>query len=119
GGGGRLLVQTRLAGHEVLAAAVHADPGRLSEPEAGRRVALRLPPASALALVSGAGAEEHVAALGSLAGATKGVPDLEIRGPDRGAWLVRAVSHRVLCDALAAVPRTRARLRVEVDPRRA
>jgi primosomal protein N' (replication factor Y) (superfamily II helicase) len=35
-----------------------------------------------------------------------------------GRWLVRAADHRVLCDALAAVPRPPGRLRIEVDPLR-
>lgn len=109
--GGRVLVQTRMPGHEVIAAAMHADPGRLAHLEAQRRRALRLPPWTALARVSGAAAEAYLAELGSGSG-------LEVRGPDRGAWLVRAPDHRVLCDALAATPRPRGRLRVEVDPAR-
>ncbi len=110
--GGRVLVQTRVRGHEVLAAALHADPGRLVDAESKRRGLLRLPPFSALALVSGAGADGYVGRLRQL-----GVPGLEVRGPDKDAWLVRAPDHRVLCDALAAVPRPRGRLRVQVDPR--
>jgi primosomal protein N' (replication factor Y) (superfamily II helicase) len=44
GTGGRILVQTRLPGHEVLDAAVHADPSRFALVESARRAALRLPP---------------------------------------------------------------------------
>ncbi|HEX2700573.1 MAG TPA: hypothetical protein VHM89_10275 [Acidimicrobiales bacterium] len=106
--GGRVVVQTRLPGHEVLRAAVHADAGRVAAHEAPRRADLRLPPAAALALVSGDGAG-FVAALG---------PEVEVLGPADGRWLVRASDHTVLADALAAVPRTGARLRVEVDPAR-
>ena len=57
------MVRTRLPGHEVLAAALHADPGRLAAAEEPRRALLRLPPTTALALVSGDGADEFVARL--------------------------------------------------------
>jgi primosomal protein N' (replication factor Y) len=51
--GGRLLVQTRVPRHEVLDAVLHADPSRLTGPERERRAALRFPPTTSLALVSG------------------------------------------------------------------
>jgi len=35
---------------------------------------------------------------------------------DADRWVVRAPDHRMLCDALAAVPRPAGRLRIEVDP---
>lgn len=107
-GGGRLVVQTRAPDHDVLRAAVHADAGRLAGPERARRTELRLPPATALALVSG-DAAGFVAALG---------PEVEVMGPADGTWLVRAADPTVLATALAAVPRTGARLRVEIDPSR-
>lgn len=114
GAGGRVLVQTRMPGHEVLASALHADPGRLARAESAMRTQLRLPPASALALVSGSGAASYLSALreADLAG-------LEVRGPDRGTWLLRAPDHDVLCNALAAAPRPKGRLRLQVDPRQA
>lgn len=114
-GGGRLVVQTRLPGHEVLDAVLHADPGRSNSKEAQRRSWLRLPPASALALVSGAGASAYVAALKEALSAHPGV---EVLGPSDGTWLVRAPDHGRLCDALSGLARPRGRLRVEVDPRR-
>ncbi|MGH9130383.1 MAG: hypothetical protein ACRDWV_01650 [Acidimicrobiales bacterium] len=110
--GGRVVVQTRLPRHEVISAAMHADPDRLARVEAGRRRALKFPPFAALALISGPMAEGYVAELRSAPGGTA----IQIRGPERGSWLVRAPSHQVLCDALAATPRPRGRLRVEVDP---
>jgi len=110
--GGRLLLQTRLPSSEVIDAAVHADPGRLAVVEAARRAALRLPPEVAMALVSGEAAPAYAAALSSLEG-------VEVLGPSRGRWLVRAPDHGVLCGALAATPRPAGRLRVEVDPLRA
>jgi primosomal protein N' (replication factor Y) len=107
---GRVLVQTRVPKHEVLDAALHADPGRLAAIELPRRQALARPPFSALALVSGEGAAV-------LAGALEGV---EVSGPDGdGRWLVRAPDQTTLGDALGRVPRPPGRLRVEVDPLRA
>jgi hypothetical protein len=102
-------VQTRLPRHEVLQAALHADPERVAAAERPRRQVLGFPPAAAVALVSGEAAAEFVAALGPV----------DVLGPDGDRWLVRAPDHRTLCDALAAAPRPAGRLRVEVDPLRA
>jgi primosomal protein N' (replication factor Y) len=110
-GGGRLLVQTRVPRHEVLDAVLHADPSRLAASEQRRREALRFPPYSALAVVSGPAAEAFLAALGEPLG-------IEVLGPADGRWLLRAPDHPTLCDALAAVPRPPGRLRLEIDPRR-
>ena len=111
-GGGRILVQTRLPHHEVLDAALLADPGRLVEAERERRAALRFPPFGAIATVSGTGADEVAERLR----ATR--PELDVAiGTDR--VLVRAVGWDVLADGLAAIERPPgARLRVEVDPPR-
>ena len=110
-GGGRLLLQTRLPRHEVVQAALLGDPARVSGAEAERRALLRLPPASAMAHVAGAGAEELALSAAAHAG-------VEALGPADGDWLLRAGDHRSLCDALAAAPRPPGRLRVAVDPRR-
>lgn len=110
--GGRILVQTRLPAHEVIDAAVHADPSRLAVVEAARRAALRFPPETAVAAVSGQAAAAFVARLP--AGAA-----VEVLGPSNDRWLLRASDHRTLCDALAATPRGPGRVRVEVDPLRA
>ena len=107
-GGGRLLVQTRIPGHEVLQAALHADPTLLSGPERDIRQALGLPPFGALALLRGPGAPDYAAGLAGLEGVTV--------APDADRWLVRAPDHASLCDGLASVPRPAERLRVEVDP---
>lgn len=109
--GGRLLIQTRLPDHDVVQAALHADPSRLSVADAARRQMLRLPPAHAVAAVSGPAAPTWIEALGSPNG-------LEVLGPSEGRWLLRAVDHQLLCDAVAAVPRPAGRLRIEVDPLR-
>jgi primosomal protein N' (replication factor Y) len=108
-GGGRLLLQTRLPKHEVVDAVLHADPGRLVDAERTRRTALRFPPVTALAAVSGDSASAYV----------DGVPaSVERLGPDGGRWLLRSEDHRTLCDALAVTPRPPGRLRIEVDPAR-
>lgn len=112
GGLGRVLVQTRVPGHPVLEAGRRRDPGVLVEAERTVRAAARLPPSVALALVSGAAADEFVAALPPAAG-------LEVAGPRDGTWLLRAPDHQVLCASLAATPRPPGRLRIEVDPLRA
>ncbi len=109
--GGRLLLQTRLAEHEVVQAVVHADPRRVVRVDESRREMLRFPPFVAMAAVSGAAAEHFVAGIDPEGG-------LQVIGPADGVWLVRAVDHSVLCDGLAAVPRPAGRLRIEVDPLR-
>jgi len=111
---GRILVQTRLPHHEVLASASAADPGRLSEAELEIRTALDLPPVSAMALVSGPSADAYATALRASAPAT-----VDVTGPVDGVWSLRAPDHGALCDLLAAVPRPAGRLRVAVDPVRA
>ena len=109
GGSGRVLVQTRIPGHEALDAAVHADPGRLTAAEEPVRRQLGLPPFGALALLRGPGAPAYAEALG-------GVPGLEVSGAAADRFLVRAGDHATLCDGLAATVRPAERLRVEVDP---
>jgi primosomal protein N' (replication factor Y) len=105
--GGRLLVQTFVPQHDVIQAALLADPGRLAKAEAGRRRDLSLPPFGALAAVSGPGAEEFVGATSLLAA----------RAGD--GFLVRADDWMTLGTALAETPRPKAaRVRIEVDPPR-
>jgi primosomal protein N' (replication factor Y) (superfamily II helicase) len=110
-GGGRLVLQTRLPRHEVLVAALHGDPTRVSQAEARRREMLTFPPYAALAEVSGPAASAFIEALGQPLG-------VEILGPADGRWLLRSGDHRTLCDALAATERPSGRLRVAVDPLR-
>ncbi|HEX2064083.1 MAG TPA: hypothetical protein VHE80_06645, partial [Acidimicrobiales bacterium] len=102
-------VQTRLPDHEVLEAAVHADPGRVAAAEHPRREQLGLPPATALALVSGPQAPPFAEQLPS---------SVEVVALEGGRWMVRAGDHSTLCDGLASVQRPAGRLRIEVDPRR-
>ena len=110
-GGGRLVVQTHVPRHEVVQAALNADPSRVASAERDRRTQLRFPPVTAMAEVSGVAADAFVGAIDACLG-------VEILGPSDGRWLVRAPDHRTLCDALAATPRPPGRLRVAVDPPR-
>ena len=112
--GGRLIVQTRQPDHPVVQAAVLADPSIAATAERERRRALGLPPFSAQAKVSGPGAEAFIAALKE-----SGDTAVSIRGPVDGQYLLRVPTHEPLLDLLAATPRPRERLRVEVDPLRA
>lgn len=111
GDGGRLLVQTRLPRHEVLEAAVRADPGVLAVAEDSRRRMLRLPPYAALARLSG-----DPVALEAAAEALRRA-GVEVSGTGASGLLARAPTADRLCDALAAA-RSAGRLRVEVDPLR-
>ena len=107
---GRVLAQTRIPEHPVIAAAAHADPALALEGQAELRRGLRLPPYAAVALVHGDAAADWVAALAGV----------EVMGPDpSGRWMVKAPDHVTLCDALAAVPRpVTGTLRVAVEPAR-
>lgn len=110
-GVGRILVQTRIPDHEVVQAALHADPDRVARAERARRTLLRYPPISNLALVSGVAAPAFMDRFGSPEG-------VEVMGPSDGRWLVRADQQEVLLDALRRTPRPVGRLRIEVDPLR-
>jgi primosomal protein N' (replication factor Y) len=109
---GRVLLQTRQPKHEVVQAALLADPARASDVELERRVILRFPPVAALAHVSGGPATQYVDGL-------VGRLDVDVLGPAAdGSYLVRAADVPTLCDALAEIPRPPGRLRVAVDPLR-
>ncbi len=105
---GRLVLQTRLPDHEVIQAALHADPYRVAAVELERRRILGYPPATAMAALSGAVAEQYV----------EGIEGIEILGPRDGTWLLRAPDHDALLSALAAAPRPAGRMRLDVDPLR-
>ena len=107
----RLLLQTFVPGHDVIRAALLAEPGRLTEPERERRRSLELPPFAAMASVSGPGSD-------AVADALRAVPDVTVGGSaDR--YVVRASSWDRLGAALIAAPRPKgSRVRIEVDPPR-
>lgn len=125
-GGARLLVQTRLPGHEVVEAARQADPTLVAAAERPRRQLLGYPPFGALAEIRGEPAAVTVL-LGGLADRTTpaGAPSVDVFGPTSAGTalqaLLRAPDVATLCDALAAsAPAARAegRLRIAVDPPR-
>jgi len=107
--GGRVVVQTRIPDHEVLQAAARADPALLAVPELALRESLLLPPFGALAVLRGPGGATFAAGIRAVSG-------MAVSMADADRWVVRAPDHRMLCDALAVVPRPAGRLRVEVDP---
>ncbi|HRE02132.1 MAG TPA: hypothetical protein PLV68_12590, partial [Ilumatobacteraceae bacterium] len=110
-GGGRVLVQTFLPAHPVLDAARHADPGRLVPDEMRRRQMLGFPPAAAIALVTGNGAEAYGDSL--RASGVESATTLD------GATLLRTNDWATLATACATHPRPAGtRLRIEVDPPR-
>jgi primosomal protein N' (replication factor Y) len=100
--------------HEVLEAAVRADPGLLAAAEKPRRQLLGLPPYAALARLTGDGPSlEAAAEVLRRAG-------VDVSRVEPG-FLARAAGADVLADALAdalAAGRPIGRLRVEVDPLR-
>jgi primosomal protein N' (replication factor Y) len=108
-GGGRVLVQTRIPDHEVLQAAVHANPTLLTEPERALRQTLGLPPFGVVTELRGPGAVAFAEGL-------RVIDRISVSSVEADRWLVRAPDHQTMCDALAAVPRPPGRLRVEVDP---
>lgn len=109
--GGRILIQTFQARHEVVQAALHADPGRLVASERERRRMLGLPPFGAYAEISGAGSDEFV----------ESIPPNDavvIVGGD-GEYVARSDDWMVLGRTISAGTRpSGARLRIAVDPSR-
>jgi primosomal protein N' (replication factor Y) len=120
-GGGRVLVQTRVPEHDVIAAARVADVTIEADAELARRRVLGFPPFGGLAEVSGASDAVDVACA-----ALRAVEGLRVLGPtaarESARALVQAASTELLCDSFAGVDltaaRARGRLRVEVDPLR-
>jgi primosomal protein N' (replication factor Y) (superfamily II helicase) len=105
----RVVVQTRLPDHLVLQAAAAGDPELFSAAEIETRRRLRLPPFSALALLSGEEADE-------VASSFRSDGRLEVGESRAGGYLVRAPDDEVLADELAAAQASSRQLRVEVDP---
>lgn len=109
--GGRLLLQTFLPGHDVVQAALLADPGRLVERERSQRRMLGLPPYGALAEIGGAGSDEFV-------GSIPPVDGVVIVGGG-GEYVARAPDWLLLGDTVnRGVRPPGARLRIAVDPPR-
>lgn len=109
--GGRILIQTFSPRHEVVQAALFADPGRLADHERERRRMLQLPPYGAYAEISGSGSDEFVASLPTVAGVV-------VVGADE-SYVARADDWMTLGDVLSNGERpSGSRLRIAVDPPR-
>lgn len=109
--GGRLLLQTFLPHHDVVQAALLADPGRIVEAERAQRRLLGLPPYGALAEIEGAGSDEFVASIPA-------TPGVVIAGA-AGRYVARADDWMLLGATVSqGVRPTGARLRIAVDPPR-
>ena len=109
--GGRILIQTFQARHEVVQAALHADPGRLVKGERERRQMLGLPPFGAYAEISGAGSDDFVASIPPS-------DEVVIVGGD-GEFVARSDDWMVLGRTINSGTRpSGARLRIAVDPAR-
>lgn len=110
--GGRLMIQTFVPRHDVIQAALLADPGRLIEPERARREQFGLPPARALASVTGTGS-------GAVIDHLRNVPGISVGGAVDD-YLVTATTWAELGAAVIDAPRPKGRrVRVAVDPPRA
>ena len=107
---GRVVVQTRIPDHDVTRAAALGDPAIAAAAEAPRRAALQLPPAAALAVVSGPGATACAARL------TAPPAGLQVAALGADRFCVRAANAAVLADELARAGLPREGVRVEVDP---
>lgn len=107
--GGRILIQTFLPTHDVVRAALHADPGLMVPGELARREVLGLPPFGAIAEISGKGADE-------LVGGMIGASDIAVGGA-AGQYVLKAADPLVLGAAINELERPPgSRLRIAVDP---
>ncbi len=116
---GRVLVQTRMPGHEVLTAARDGDPTAARDLDHARRELLAFPPFGGMAELRGA-ADAVELACAALAGRVTVLGPTA--SPSGAHALVKAPSTTELCDALHATDfgpaRAAGRLRIEVDPLR-
>ncbi len=114
---GMVVVQTRHPEHPALIAIAHGDPGAYLADELDIRAALRLPPTTAVARLSGPGAAALAASLKSGADGVDGA--VVVSGPSAEAsFLAVADDHTTLANALHHAERPSDRARVEVDPPR-
>ncbi len=105
-----VMIQTFTPDHDVIVAARTGDPSLVLAGERTRRELLGLPPFGALAVVSGAGADEVIAQLPG---------DVQVGGDGEHRFLVRAADWATLGLALNEAERpSGSRIRVEVDPAR-
>ncbi len=103
----RIVIQTRIPDHPVILAAAAGDPSLFWEQEKRLREQLRLPPYSALALVSGSAAKEAVRELEGR---------LEVAEYGQGSFLLRAKDEEELALILKEASLPRKNVKVSVDP---
>jgi primosomal protein N' (replication factor Y) (superfamily II helicase) len=104
-GAGVVMVQTRMPRHPVLVAATTGNPSPFLAGELAVRIELDLPPASAVAVLSGDDAPASVAELG-----------LDSSELGDGRWMVRGPDHQTLCNRIASVRAEHPALRAVIDP---
>ncbi len=109
--GGRLLIQTRNPEHEVVQAALRAEPRLVSVVEASRRRLLRFPPAATIVAVGREAAPSYIERFGAPVG-------VSVQGSDDGRWVLRAEDRELLLNHMAGVERPPGQLKLQVDPAR-
>jgi primosomal protein N' (replication factor Y) len=106
---GKVIVQSRQPDHSLFGLIAAGDIETWASIESRRRELLEYPPYGHIAHISGEGAEEFI-------GGLNGIMNLQILGPNEGAWLIRASNSEELAEALSKTQRPKARLRVAIDP---
>jgi primosomal protein N' (replication factor Y) len=117
GRAGQVVVQTSMPDHEVLRAAMLAEPALVSESEHARREMLGFPPARSMVVVGGEHAGEYVREIEAVL-AAEGVADAEVVERSPSQWLIRSSQRAAVLNAIASVKRPPGRMRVQVDPMR-
>tara|TARA_B100001029_G_scaffold157081_1_gene142908 strand:- start:166 stop:780 length:615 start_codon:yes stop_codon:yes gene_type:complete len=108
---GNVVVQSRQPNHPFFDVLSKGGVEAWCDKESSRREIIQYPPFGHLAVISGPGSEEYIAEV-----ATQG--NLEVLGPNDGAWLVKSPRLEDLSGALSRIPRPKKRLRLAVDPLR-
>ena len=109
GASGNVVVQSRQPNHPFFGVLSKGGVEAWCDKESSRRAIIQYPPFGHLAVISGPGSEEYIAEV-----AAQG--NLEILGPNDGAWLVKSPQLEDLSGALSLVPRPKKRLRLAIDP---
>jgi len=113
--GGRLLLQTRSATHEVVKALLHADPWLAARAEISWLDEIGMPLSSPMAKITGMAAREFIESINEFRG-KDGFPSVQTFPLGEEAFGVSAATIEEVCDALALVPRPSGRLRIDVEP---
>ena len=111
GASGNVVVQSRQLNHPFFDVLSEGGVEAWCDKESSRRAIIQYPPFGHFAVISGPGSEEYMAEV-----AIQG--NLEVLGPNDGAWLVKSPRMEDLSEALSRVARPKKRLRLAVDPLR-